>query len=343
MTHTADVPRRKPSRPGLYGPFVFAIVLGIVWSGVWVWLKGETERRLDAAASQLRAGGWKVAWATRQLGGYPFRLDVDFTGLTLAEPSGWALSAPQLKTEAYAYQPSRWIMVAPAGVTFTRPVGGPVSVGAQVLRASVSHWEQNPPRISVEGVGLTFAPAPGAKPFFVQSAQGLDLHTLAGPNDQGAIYFGLDGARGQLPGLMGRIAEGGPINLTGDAIFSHASQVAGPDWPSAVRRWSRSGGALQVRQVTVQAGEALLDARTGLISVDDNGRLSGSITAALRQAPRALTAMSQAGAIRPEAAAQSAAALAASPGADAAHVTLDFQAGQTRLGPVTIGPAPKVF
>jgi hypothetical protein len=63
------------------------------------------------------------------------------------------------------------------------------------------------------------------------------------------------------------------------------------------------------------------------------------MTASLRQAPSALSAMSQAGAIQPDAARSAAAAT----GEDAAHVVLDFRGGQTRLGAVPLGPAPRIF
>ena len=339
MTHNAAAAARKPSRVGLYGPFVVAVVLALLWSGAWLWLRGEAERRLDAAAASLRAEGYSIDWEQRRVGGYPFRLDIDFSKLWLAEPSGWAVSAPELKTEAYAWAPTRWIAVAPQGGAFFRPFGGRVDVGASALRASIEDWGQHPPRIIVEGEDLTFTPAPGAKPFFASAAHKLLLGTRAGPEDQGAIYFEMDQARAQLGGLMGRIAAGGPLSLTGNVTFSHASAAAGRSWPSMVRAWSRAGGTLQVRQVTVAAGEALLDARTGALSVDDNGRLAGTLAASLRQAPQALSAMSQAGAVSPQAA-RSAADVT---GEDAPRVVVDFSNGLTRLGPVPIGPAPRVF
>src|SRR5581483_1135352 len=225
------------------------------------------------------------------------RLDIDVSNLRLREPSGWGLAAPELKTEAYAWDPARWILIAPAGGAFVRPIGGRVDVAARVLRASVRDWGLAPPRIVIEGRGLTFAPAPGAKPFFASSADQLLIATRAGPDDQGAVFLEMDGVRAQLSGLMARIAQGRPIAIKGDVIFSHASALSGRDWPQAVRAWSVAGGRLQVRQVTVAAGQALLDARSGELTVGDDGRLQGAMTATLRQAPQALSAMSQAGAV----------------------------------------------
>jgi hypothetical protein len=64
---------------------------------------------------------------------------------------------------------------------------------------------------------------------------------------------------------------------------------------------------------------------------------------ALRQAPRALGAMAAAGAL-PYATADAASAVTAShQDGDSAQATINFQAGQTTLGPVALGAAPKVY
>jgi hypothetical protein len=63
----------------------------------------------------------------------------------------------------------------------------------------------------------------------------------------------------------------------------------------------------------------------------------------LRQAPRALGAMAQTGAL-PSTAADAATAVAtARQEGDTARATLNFEAGQTTLGPVALGPAPRIY
>jgi hypothetical protein len=343
MTLPEPPTARKPRRLGLYLPFVLAAILALAWSMGWFWLQGEAGRRLDAARDNLAKAGVTVDWDARSISGFPFRLDIDFTGLRVREPSGWGLRAPRLKAEAYAYAPDHWVFVAPDGATFVRPIGGPVSVGAKALRASISGLGQHPPKVAVEGLDLTFQPAPGAKPFFVSAARRLQFNLRPGPTDQGQAYFRLDGARARLSGLFARVAGDKPVSLEADAIFSHASDLRGDDWPSIVSTWRDGGGELRVRTLRVAAGDAVLDARTGALTVDRDGRLRGSLSANLRQAPRALAAMGQEGAIPPEAAYSAAAVASARGEGDVATMTIDFQAGQTTLGPVAIGPAPRVY
>ncbi|MGA0599932.1 DUF2125 domain-containing protein [Caulobacter sp. KR2-114] len=334
---------RKVRRTGLYVPYAIAVVLAVGWCGAWFWIERQAEQQMDAARARLTAGGYPISWTSRRIDGFPFRLDLHLTGVRIGEPSGWGLELPRLEAEANAYDPGHWILAAPQGATFTRPRDGGVAVQAKVLRASVSHFGEYPPRLSVQGEDLTFAAAPGARPYFVSAAKGFDLHLRAGPGDQGAVYVGLDQAQANLTGLMARIAQGKPVGITADAIFSNAAEFRGGSWPTAVDSWRRAGGRFQVRQLTIAAGESILDARSGVLSVSDVGRVSGSLNASLRQAPQALGAMGEAGRITPAAASQGAQAARAAQQGDVAHMVLDFQDGQTKLGPVVIGPAPRVF
>lgn len=330
-------------RRGLYIPYAIAVIAVVGWCGAWFWIRDQAERQMDAARDQMTAGGYPISWKTRRIDGFPFRLDLHMTGAHIAEPSGWSLDLPRLEAEANAYDPGHWILAAPDGATFTRPKEGGVAVQAKVLRASLSHFGEHPPRLSIEGEDLAFTAAPGAKPYFITAAKGFNLHLKAGPDDQGAVYVGLDQAQANLTGLMARIAQGKPLAITADAIFSSAAEFRGPSWPGAVDAWRRAGGRFQVRQLTIAAGAAVLDAKSGALSVSDQGRVSGSLNASLRQAPRALDAMGQAGKIAPDAAEKGAAAAQAAQQGDVAHMTLDFKDGQTWLGPIPIGPAPKVF
>jgi hypothetical protein len=343
-TTLPDPPRpRKPRRVGLYAPFVLLIIGAAAWSAGWLWLKGRVERGMDEASTGLAASGYEIGWSQRRVYGYPFRIDVDLTDFRAREPGGWAIAAPALKLEAYAFAPDHWLAAAPSGITFTRPLGGPVAVRARVLRASLSHPGGRPPWISVEGLDLAFTPAAGARPFFLTEAKELHLHLRSGGTDQAALYAEVTGAKARLTGLFGRIAEGKPVSLAAQAMLSHASALHGADWPSAVRAWTAAGGAADVQRVRILAGDALLEAKGGPLSVGDDGRLRGSLSATLRQAPRALAAMGQEGVIAPEAAGAATIVAGVHSQGDIATITLDFQAGLTTLGPVAIGPAPKVY
>ena len=337
-------PARKPRRFWLYAPFIILLIAMAGWTALWLQVRGQAASQIDATAAELRKAGYEVSWKDRTLGGYPFRLDVVLTDARIREPGGWALAAPRLESEAFVHSMGHWIMAAPEGLTLTRPVGGPVEVRGELLRASLSGADRRPPAFSFEGRKLTFAPGAGAQPFGLSAADRVELHLRPGPDDQGAVLFKVDNGKARLSGLFAQLAGDKPISIVWDSILTRMSGFSGDDWPTAVRAWSAGGGLIQVRQAGVTAGDALIGAQTGQLGVGHDGRLEGSMDVTLRQAPRALAAMAASGTLPPETAlAASAVAAAREDSASVARATLTFQAGRMTLGPVAVGAAPRVY
>ena len=337
-------PPRKYSRLGLILPFTALGLLVVGWSAAWFWAQGETAKRMDAAAENWKQAGYQVAWRQRTIGGFPFRMDVTLTDVTARAPGGWALEAPRLEGEAYMHAITHWLIAAPAGLTFVRPLGGPVAVKGELIRASLTHLQQRPPSFSFEGVKLTFAPAPGAQPFSLASADRVEFHLRAGPDDEGGVFASLDGGKARAPGIFAEVAGDKPIAMVWNSTLSKMSAFAGPTWPQAVRHWTAGGGRMTVRNAGVTAGDANLGVTSGTLTAGGDGRLSGVLQVTLRQGPRALTALAAEGIVDAGAAQSAATVVQARQGAgDAAQAAIDFQAGRTTLGPVALGAAPKVY
>ena len=336
-------PARKPRRLALWLPFAVALV-GIAFLSVaWFWMEGEVERRMEAARASAIETGWTLSWRHRSISGFPFRLDVTLEDARVREPSGWGLTTPILKAEAFVFAPAHWTAFAPDGATVLRRRGGPLFVRAKVLRASISEASAAPPRISVQGLGLKFATPPGAAPFPLDAATEFHFHTKAGPDNQGAVYLEVDGAEARVTGLIARISEGGPTNLVFDAIFSHAKALRGHDWTAATRAWGVAGGRLHVRRLQLTAGLAAVEARGGELGIAADGRVLGRLELALRQAPKTLGAMEGEGAIPPETARAATTLAGAVQAGPIASLPLTFEAGRTTLGPIAIGPAPRIY
>jgi hypothetical protein len=334
---------RKPRRLGLWAPFVVTLIGVVSLGATWFWMRGEIERRLEAARTVAVSSGWTMDWDRYSISGFPFRLDVTLDNPRVREPSGWGLAAPSLKAEAFVFSPGHWVAVAPEGVTVMRHRGGPLRVDAKVLRASVSEASKAPPRLSIEGLGLTFVTSPGTAPFLLRSATEFHLHMKSGPDDQAAAYVELDGAMAQLDGLIGGIAGNRPATLIIDGIYSNAHSLSGASWPAAVRRWEAAGGRLAVRRLHVVAGQAEVDARRGDLSAGSDGRLNGEIDLVLHNAPGTLSVLGDAGVLTPDVARAVAALAAAIQRGSIVSLPLSFQADRTTLGPIAIGSAPRLY
>lgn len=334
---------RKPRRLGLILPFVLLLIAAAAWSGFWLWARGQVTTRMDAAVADLGRAGYQISWKQRTVGGYPFRVDVTLRDASVREPSGWGLDAPELGGEAFLYAPKHWIIAAPNGLTFVRPKGGPVMVTGKLVRASLTHLEQQPPSFSFQGEKLTFAPAAGAAPFALQAADLVEFHLRRGPDDEGGVFARLDNGKAELTGLFGRIAGDKPVSIVWNSTLSKISSFHGGDWPDAVRAWSDAGGRMTVRDAKLTAGEALIETTASTLAVGPDGRLRGVMPVSLRQAPKALGAMAQTG-VLPETTASAASAVAAArQTGEVTRATINFEAGQMTLGPVAVGPAPRIY
>ena len=337
-------PPRKPRRLGLYIPFILLLLAVAAWTVFWFWARGEAATRMDAAAASLRTAGYEISWKDRGVGGYPFRLNMTLTEARIREPSGWGLEAPMLEAQAFMHAPAHWIIAAPQGLAFVRPLGGPVAVSGEVIRASLKDFDKRPPSFSFEGVKLAFAPNPGAQPFGLTSADRVEFHLRPGPDDEGGVFAKVENGKARLAGLLARVAGDRPISIEWNSTLSNMTAFTGPTWPAAVRNWTDAGGRMNVRSGGLTAGEAAVGATGGSLSVGPDGRLRGVLEVTLRQAPQALGAMGDTGVIAPEAAQAATAVTQARQGTgEVARATLNFQAGQTTLGPVALGPAPKVY
>lgn len=341
MTHNDAAPSRKAPqkarRSRLFTPFILAALVAGGWSYGWFWLRGQAEQRMDAQAADLKSRGYDLSWSGRTFHGFPFRMNVDLENARVAEPTGWAIRAPMLKGEAEIFDLTHWVLVAPNGVVLTRPEAGDVTITGQALRASISHVTEYPPRMSIEGAGLNFTPASGAKPFTLVSADRMQLHVRGGgPDDQGAVFFKADGAKTAFTGLLGRIAQDKTASMILETRLSHVSYLRGRNWEAAVKRWSEAGGQITLQQSQILAGDAEGKAKSGVLSVDDKGRVTGALNVAIKERAD----LSQPIRTPEQAVAAAAQAMGQEPVIEA---DLKFQDGRTYLGILDTGPAPTVY
>ena len=325
-----DLPARRkpPSRWWLYGPYGALILAAIVWSGAWIVIRGQVARRLDAAATAT--GGPTIAWDRRRIGGYPFRIEVILDGVRTSEPSGWGLSAPQVRAESYAYDLKHWVAYAPHGVVLNRPGAGPVAIRGAILRASVAVEAPGQTRVSVEGQSLIFTPSPGSRPFPVTAIDHFDGHTRPGLGpDQTEFLIQMKDATLAPGGPIARLAAGTPVSSAWLGTLSKSSALTGRDWPDAGRAWRAAGGAIAMTEGDLTAGPAKLEAKGGHLAIEPDGRLAGTITFAPNGLTAALSALGH--------------ATAPAPTPPAGGIDLSFQAGKASLGAVPLGPAPRVY
>ncbi len=154
-------PRRRTSRFWLFAPYVLLVTLIVVWSAAWFFVRervdGEIEARLVREANLGR--NWDCA--DRNIGGYPFRIEISCASLIFTRGDGATFSLGPTRAVAQVYQP-RHVIVEAAG-----PLRGTDGVAAfegdwESLQASITELgrgteqfalDLRAPEIMVRGAG----------------------------------------------------------------------------------------------------------------------------------------------------------------------------------------------
>jgi hypothetical protein len=335
--------RKAPRRLWLITPYIVLVLLLGGWGVYWFVARTALESGMDARAESLRNAGYVVELGDRRIEGFPFRMKVHLGEARIAAPSGWAVSAPGLTGEAYLHDLDHWVLVAPQGISFTRPEGGGVSVRGEALRASLAGTSKAPWRIVLQGTKLVFTPDAGARPFSLASADRLEVYLKPMPTGaDGAALLILQGGKATPSTILYRLAGQGAVTASLDARITHPEAFHGQDWGAAVRAWTAAGGVASDLEGVVSGGTASAHIKGGTLGAGTDGRLVGAVPLELTKAASALSALADAKAVDPGAASSAAAVAAARAQGQASTLNLVFQAGATTLGPVRIGPAPKV-
>lgn len=329
-------------------PFLFLLVLIAAggWSVWWFILSSRLEDGLAVRAQSLRDAGWEVAYAPPRIDGYPFRVRLTLNDLNVVGPSGHGVRADGLQAEALAYALDSWVIVAPEGLSLGRGVKGWVRVTGPALRASISNVQSRPPRLVVEFDQAVFTPEPGAQPFPIASAERLVINLIpqGGEAASAGLLFQLVNAEGRPGGTLERMAERRPFNLSAEAEIDQAALLDGRTWRQALSAWGTNAGSLTEVRIEATAGEDYVRGQSDRLATDANGRLMGSLDLELRGGTAPLAGLADAPGVDPRAAAAVRFGARLTSGLRGrTDLPLRFAEGRTYVGPINLGPAPKVY
>ena len=335
--------RKPPRRIWLLAPYIGLVLLATGWGAWWFVAKARLETAFDARAEALREAGYVVEMEGRKVEGFPFRMKMSLASARIAAPSGWAVSAPGLTGEAYLHQIDHWVLVAPQGLSITRPQGGGVKIKGEALRASIAGTDRTPWRIVLQGAKLVFTPEVGARPFSLASADLIEFYLKPAPGSaDGAVLVRLEGGKATPGTILHRLAGDGAVTATLDARLTNPAAFRGKDWGAAVQAWAAAGGNALDVEGQASGGTASAKAKGGTLGAGSDGRLSGSVPLELQRAGQVISGLADTDALDKGAANSAAAVAAARAQGQQSNMNLVFQAGAATLGPVRIGPSPKV-
>lgn len=313
------------------------------WSTFWYVGKTNRASALTEWLEDRNDAGW-VANSTVNLRGFPNRYDAILEGINLADPvSGWAWSAPRFELLQLSYQPNHYIALWPQRQQIKTP-DQKLIIDSTDLRASVIfEGDQELSRATLT-----------AQDFKVKSTAGWDALTkgtvlAVRKSDEGENKYdlGLDFQEFTPPNQLVKELDRAGIM---PASFNTFKMDATAQFDAPLSQTSFENGqtrlnAMDLKDLNVSWGDFVLRG-TGEVQVGADQFLIGNITIRATNWEQMLDMGVQSGAIPSDYAGTVRTALtmmsALSGNRNELDIPLRFQNGQTKLGPLTIGEAPRL-
>ena len=319
------------------------VLAALAWSAWWFIGAAALRRGIDAAVDEMRASGWQVAIEDRRVRGFPNRFDTTLVAPSLTETgSDITWSAPFVQVLALSYRPNRVIVAFPDEQRVEGPFGT-ARIATERARGSVTLAPE--PSLALdhsEFVVDDLAIESGAR----LSLDELLFATRRPPGDAsgrthniGITISGLD-----LPETVAA-ALGGDAGRIGYANLDATASFARPIDRTVLSEGMPRPQAIAVDRLDVNWGEIGLSG-SGALEIGADGRLTGVLDLELENWRRALDLLARIGVVPPEQLSIMTRGLGFMTGLSDDPETLSaplaFRDGRMFLGPVPLGPAPRL-
>ena len=330
----------------LIAGLIIAALIG--WCGWWFVGSGAQKEAWGRWFEDRQNAGWVAETSDITLRGFPNRFDTTISDFQLADPqSGWAWSAPFFQVLMLSYKPNHVIAVWPD----TQKISGPndtITVTSETMRGSViflpdTDLTLDSSQIEVKDLGLL-----GQS--WTASLESANFATRRVPPENApdfAHQIGLDAVNLTLSeGLKATLDPAGILPPTLER--AHLDVTAAFDAP-----WDRHSiegrkpqlTAISLKDIDLTWGRLNLSAN-GQLRVDARGYPSGDLKLKAENWQEMLSVAAASGLIRHDIAntIKDGLRFLSALGGDGntLNVPLTFANGTIRLGPIPIGPAPRL-
>lgn len=327
-----------------------AAILVLVFIGwtAWWWIAAEAQKTaLNTWLDDRRDAGWQAEAASINVGGYPNRLDAELTEVALADPqSGWAWTAPWLSIYQVAYKPTEAIVIWPEEQRIAAP-GARATIRSEAMRASFAFAAASD--LTLQRNSLEIRNAAIAADAGWTTGVGFYNHHIRPAVDgrANAYDFKLTADHARLPDFLRRqIDPAGALPAAIELVRMEGSAA----FDAPLDRRALEGAKPQMTALSFKASEAkwgeLALRASGAVAADAEGYAEGSFDLSAKNWEEMLDAAVAAGAIQSSLSGALKLGLGfvarLSGGRNTLDVAMTFENGYARIGPVPIGPAPRM-
>ncbi|GJE15776.1 DUF2125 domain-containing protein [Methylobacterium marchantiae] len=269
--------RKRPSRTGLFLPYILLLAVVLLWSAGWFWIRGKAESEMDAWLAREASAGRNWTCADRSITGYPFRIELRCASLAFSRADSRFTLGP-LTAVVQVYQPRQGILQATgpfhveqdglvADATWTALEASFHGASDGFVRASLV---VDAPKVSVKNAG--------PQPIDV-AAKHLEFHARPTPArfaTDGAVDTSLRLTQAAVPLLDPLLGNTTPVDMALDATVNQAAVFRTGQVARELETWRQAGGSLEIALLSLVKGDSRLQAQ-GKIALDDEHRSTGQI------------------------------------------------------------------
>lgn len=324
--------------------FALTTLLALAYAGYWLIGSSAARAGFESWFEERRAEGWQADYAELSLRGFPSRFDTTLTEPALADPAtGLAWSAPFLQVFALSYRPHHIIAVLPNTQRLATPFET-FDIASADMRASMvmeprSDLAFNRANLTAEALIIVAEDGTEWRLDGLQAA----LRRAAPESPAYRLAVNADGLAPPLPrGLT--LADELPQKL--QTFRADASLTFSKAWDIS----ALNEGRPQPRQIKLHLAEAkwgaLELAAAGTLDIDRAGTPTGTLTLKARNW-RDILKLAEASGLPPALLSQIEQGLSLLAGlagnAETLDIPLTFAGGLTKIGPLPLGPAPRLY
>jgi len=342
---------RLPMRLALLVGFPLLAVIVILYSVFWFVAAGRIEQAVGDWAGSMREHNLDLVWRGMRVRGFPFAFRVEMSDARLHDQTTTFtgdVQTPMLSASASPWDFYAWQLAAPEGLTVDAraPSRPSVRITAKVATGAVlAGAADNGTTIWLAANDVTTAMA---TPLNISTKTAKFWLILPGHAPQGhtdpAMAVAVDAsgvAPPAVPAPLHGIVDEFAFGLTVKGPISAATPPR-----RAAEVWRDAGGTIELDHLTLRWGNLGVRA-TGTLALDENLQPIGALSGGVAGYPELLRALVAAGRLRRNDAdvadvALSFLARAGPDGRPEIATSLAIQEGQMLLGPVKLGPAPRI-
>jgi hypothetical protein len=279
-----------PTRRRLWPVFimpVLVVVLAVAWSGFWFYAASKVDEEVDVWRAREAAAGRIYDCTNRSVAGFPFRLEVRCSGVSVAllsQTAGQAATQAPLTAKlaeilvvAQIYTPRQLIAEFKAPAILSDRGQPAMVVNWSAARSSIVGLPGTPESADIVFDDASVDRVVGSVQAPTVRAKHVELHGRLAANstaDKPVLESVLQLKSGSIVGVHPVLEM--PFDADIRTLLSGLRDVSPKPWPERFRELQAAGGRVEIVQSRIQQGE-VISLASGSLGLTAAGNLDGEL------------------------------------------------------------------